>query len=172
MGPPCFQGGISDVTVPDGATEQVRLELLNIFNGTGGGISSISGDNIACFELLPLEPQSLSKFWQRCHRSPRQQRCSASCFTFSSFPPADMTDLDAWQAWSPCDVTCGGLGSRERVRSCSQEPCKLGARSEVEECGTEWPCPGKSPACLASSFSSSTWGGLAQCGPRLEGREK
>lgn len=56
-----FQGGIGSVTVPDGATDQVRLELLNIFNSTGGGISSIVGDNIACLELLPNEPQSLSK---------------------------------------------------------------------------------------------------------------
>ncbi|KAM4552083.1 properdin-like [Odontesthes bonariensis] len=53
----------------------------------------------------------------------------------------------AWLPWSPCSVTCGGVGVRNRKRVCSGPPeCRLACSApseETEKCDSKNQCPGK-----------------------------
>ncbi|XP_061587039.1 properdin-like [Cololabis saira] len=50
-----------------------------------------------------------------------------------------------WQAWSPCSVTCGGVGVKKRQRLCSSPPeCSMacsGPKEETERCEHPSACP-------------------------------
>lgn len=52
----------------------------------------------------------------------------------------------SWLGWSPCSVTCGGVGVRKRKRECSSPPqCRMacsGPSEETERCAAENTCPG------------------------------
>ncbi|XP_041848471.1 properdin-like isoform X3 [Melanotaenia boesemani] len=64
-----------------------------------------------------------------------------------------------WLAWTPCSVTCGGVGSRKRQRVCSSPPaCRLacsGDSEEKERCEFLNKCP------VHGIWSS--WLGWSQC---------
>uniref|UniRef100_A0A3P9B8L2 Properdin n=1 Tax=Maylandia zebra TaxID=106582 RepID=A0A3P9B8L2_9CICH len=51
----------------------------------------------------------------------------------------------SWLGWSPCSVTCGGVGVRKRKRECSSPPqCRMacsGPSEETERCAAENTCP-------------------------------
>uniref|UniRef100_A0A3Q0SYC7 Complement factor properdin n=1 Tax=Amphilophus citrinellus TaxID=61819 RepID=A0A3Q0SYC7_AMPCI len=50
-----------------------------------------------------------------------------------------------WIAWTPCSVTCGGVGVRSRKRVCSSPPeCRMacsGPSEETERCAAHSTCP-------------------------------
>ncbi|KAM6919190.1 properdin-like [Xenentodon cancila] len=64
-----------------------------------------------------------------------------------------------WLAWSPCSVTCGGIGVRNRQRVCSSPPeCSAacsGPSEETERCESSNACP--------VHGSWSRWSDWSQC---------
>ncbi|XP_022073264.2 properdin [Acanthochromis polyacanthus] len=64
-----------------------------------------------------------------------------------------------WLAWSPCSVTCGGVGVRRRERVCSSPPECLsacnGSSQETESCAAHNTCP------VHGGWSS--WSGWSDC---------
>ncbi|XP_024120845.1 properdin [Oryzias melastigma] len=63
--------------------------------------------------------------------------CNGTC--------CDVKEWDAWLAWSPCSVTCGGVGVRKRQRTCGSPPecfelCS-GPSEETESCTSNNACP-------------------------------
>ncbi|XP_075339247.1 properdin-like [Odontesthes bonariensis] len=65
----------------------------------------------------------------------------------------------AWLPWSPCSVTCGGVGVRNRKRVCSGPPeCRLACSApseETEKCDSKNQCP------VHGTWSS--WLGWSRC---------
>ena len=62
----------------------------------------------------------------------------------------DNAEWSCWTEWSPCTLTCGGSGHRQRKRSCipgtanagSQDVTCLGNNFERDKtCGSSLPCP-------------------------------
>ncbi|XP_076015524.1 properdin-like [Genypterus blacodes] len=65
------------------------------------------------------------------------QPCSATC--------CDGGGWDSWLSWSPCSVSCGGVGVKKRERVCSTPPeCRAacsGSSQETNSCSTQTACP-------------------------------
>ncbi|XP_072219621.1 properdin-like [Leuresthes tenuis] len=75
-----------------------------------------------------------------CHKPTdnlRMEPCTGTC--------CGGKESYAWLPWSPCSVTCGGVGVRNRRRVCSGPPeCLLacsGAPEETEKCDSKNKCP-------------------------------
>ena len=56
-----FQGPNQTAIIPNDTTEEVHIDLFNVFGNNFGEINSISADNIACIERLTQEHQSYGK---------------------------------------------------------------------------------------------------------------
>ncbi|KAL3986470.1 xylulokinase [Sarotherodon galilaeus] len=91
-----------------------------------------------------------------CENAPLSEKlqtepCSGVC--------CDDKGWSSWLAWSPCSVTCGGVGVRKRRRECSSPPqCRMacsGPSEETERCTAQNTCP------VHGGWSS--WFGWSHC---------
>lgn len=91
-----------------------------------------------------------------CENAPLSEKlqtepCSGVC--------CDDEGWSSWLAWSPCSVTCGGVGVRKRRRECSSPPqCRMacsGPSEETERCTAQNTCP------VHGGWSS--WFGWSHC---------
>ncbi|XP_030592171.1 properdin isoform X2 [Archocentrus centrarchus] len=77
--------------------------------------------------------------------------CTGTCCDDEGWGP--------WIAWTPCSVTCGGVGVRSRKRVCSSPPeCRMacsGPSEETERCAAHSTCP------VHGGWSS--WFGWSHC---------
>uniref|UniRef100_A0A3P9JS75 Complement factor properdin n=1 Tax=Oryzias latipes TaxID=8090 RepID=A0A3P9JS75_ORYLA len=108
-----------------------------------------------------------------CGEGVRQRR--RTCFGLKESGCANMNDVlhiepcngtccdvkawDSWLPWSPCSVTCGGVGVRKRQRTCGSPPdcvevCS-GPSQETESCASNNACP------VHGGWSS--WSAWGQC---------
>uniref|UniRef100_A0A8C8A6V0 Uncharacterized protein n=1 Tax=Oryzias sinensis TaxID=183150 RepID=A0A8C8A6V0_9TELE len=130
-----------------------------------------------CVRVCVLNVWSPWSSWTLCNNlcgeGVRQRR--RTCFGLKESGCTNMNDLlhiepcngtccdvkawDSWLPWSPCSVTCGGVGVRKRQRTCGSPPecvevCS-GPSQETESCASNNACP------VHGGWSS--WSAWGQC---------